>query len=105
SAGAAGAAGVTTVGPRPSESSLIAQRLHRREPAGLERRVRREHESERAVEKVRPEEALQVHVQRNADRRRDDLREADADDEPREAAESPQQAPLPQELLERHTTT
>src|SRR5262245_55903945 len=83
-----------------SACSLIPQRLHRREARGFPRGEEREREAEDGGERVRRHEALGIDVERDAERRRDDLREANSDDQARQRADGGQQERLGHELLE-----
>src|SRR5215208_1767388 len=67
--------------------SLIAQRLHRRLPAGLGGRIEREQEAEDDGQGRGPDEAQRGQRHRDAERLRDHPREGDADGEARGAAE------------------
>src|SRR5678815_267684 len=91
----------TEDGRRETKTSLlIPKSFHRRQARGLECGIEREEEAERDREQEREEEALGAHVERDPDRRRDDLREADAGQQAQGASEPREKERLGQELFE-----
>src|SRR5436305_4479271 len=94
------AAPATEGGARMMIDSLIAQRLHRRLPAGLDGRIEREQEAEDESHQGGPHEAQRRERQRHPDRMGDHPGEEDAEQVPHGAPQEGQEQRLGHERLE-----